>query len=142
MKKTLLLFIIVSALVFAVSCGSSGVQDGEYSAQTTQDEYGWSDTLTVTYSGGELSQVTFESINEEGTKKSTLSADEYPMDPPPSEWIPQMTENIKMSEGDPEAIEVIAGASISSENAKTMLSAINENANEGNTDTALVEAAQ
>ncbi len=142
MKKLLIIIMVLSTLLFAVSCGNSGIQDGDYSAQMPQDEHGWADTLTVTYSGGELTSATFESVGEDGAKKSELAPEEYPMDPPPSEWIPQLTDNVKASAGDPNAIEMIAGATNSSQNAKDMLAAINENAESGNTDTVLVEATQ
>ncbi len=142
MKKIITVLSICALLFTLVACGSSGYEDGTYTAQTTQDAHGWADVLSVTYSDGVLTDASFNSINEEGTEKSTLAPEEYPMDPTPGEWIPQLTENVKASEGVPEDIATIAGASLSSQNAKNMLEAINENAMEGNTDTAQVENEQ
>ncbi len=142
MKKLTLVLFICFALLLMSSCSGDTLQDGTYSAQTTQDEHGWSDTLSVTYSGGVLTDAMFESVNEEGTQKSTLTAEQYPMDPLPSEWIPQLTQNVKNSEGNPDNVDAIAGASLGTQNAKDMLSAINENAKDGNTDTIIIEGAQ
>ena len=53
--------------------------------------------------------ATFESYDADGNKKSETTPDTYPMDPAPSEWIPQLSENI-LAAGNSADIDGISGA--------------------------------
>ncbi len=130
----LLTFIAVLSLT---ACAGSG-NEGTYSAQTPQDGQGWTDTLSVTYEGGKITAAEFESVHEDGRLKSETTPEEYPMDPHPSVWIDELSENVKNASSS-EDVVAIAGATTASNNAKLMLAAIEKNAQEGNTDTAMVE---
>ncbi len=136
MKKILFATIIICLLLTACS---NGITDGNYTAQMTSDDHGWTDTLSVTYEGGKVQSATFESIHEDGSLKSETTPEEYPMDPHPSEWIPTLSENIKNADN-ADSIDGIAGATIGTTNAKLMMKAIEEKAKAGDTDTAMVSA--
>jgi len=119
------------------------LQDGIYAAEMS-DQYvsttgnGWQDYLKITVAGGQISEVEFDSLKD-GKKKSTVSADEYPMNPPPREWIPQLNEAIRKAEM-PEAMDTISGATMSSNNARRMYEALLERARTGNTDIVVLDA--
>ncbi len=136
MKKTICLICIIFAVAMLASCGS-GINDGTYSAQMSEPSEGYTDMLSITYSGGSVSDAVFESIHEDGALKSETTFETYPMTPHPSEWIPQLSENVKNADN-ADDIEMIAGVTISSNNAKAMMMAIEEKAKAGDTNTAMV----
>ena len=76
--------------------------------------------------------ASFESYNAEGAKKSEATAEEYPMEFSPSEWIPQLTANIQKA-GESKRIDAVAGATLASNNAVSLLKAIEENGKAGET---------
>ncbi len=134
-------FFIYSILVAALltSCGT-GIKDGTYSAQMAAPSEGYTDTLTITYSNGNVSDATFESIHEDGSLKSATTFDNYPMTPHPSEWISELSENV-LNAANSDEIDMVAGATNSSNNAKAMMKAIEEKAKAGDTNTAMVDGA-
>lgn len=119
------------------------LQDGVYAAEMS-DEYvaaqghGWQDYLKITVTNGIIENIEFDSLKD-GKKKSAVSADEYPMNPPPSEWIPKLNEAIRKAEV-PEAMDTISGATMSSVNARRMYEALLERARTGNTEIVVLNA--
>lgn len=138
MKKLLVLSLTLVLALALAACGGGSYKDGTYTAQLSEASYGWTDQLTVTYQGGAITEVDYDALDAEGTRKSTPGA--YEMDPPPTEWIPQINENIKAA-GSADKFESVAGATNSSNNAKALLKAIEEKAKAGDTATAMVEPA-
>lgn len=138
MKK---LFTIALAAVLALSlvaCGDSGkIKDGTYTAQLKEPSHGWTDYLSVTYKDGAITDVDYDSKDEEGNLKSTYA--EYGMDFAPSEWIPQLEANVKAA-GTADKVEAVAGATSSSNNVKALMKAVEEKAKAGDTTTALIDA--
>lgn len=114
--------------------GNGGGKTGTFTAQRSDayvqgDGNGFRDTLTVTYQDGKITDATFESIYAEGsmfpvdTKKSELSASEYPMSNPSiAEWMPELDRQIKESG----KVDGVAGATVASDSAKLMLEAIEQ----------------
>lgn len=104
-------------------------KDGEYRAEMTDEEAansnGWKDFLVVTYQDGKVVKAVFDSVNGEGQLKSEATAESYPMDPPPSEWIPQISANIEKA-GNSADIEAVAGATTASDSAKKLMAQIEE----------------
>ena len=76
-----------------------------------------------------------------GNLKSEATAETYPMDPLPSEWIPQLEENVKAA-GTADKIEAVAGATSSSESVKVLMAAVEKQAKAGNTEVVLVDNAK
>ncbi len=136
MKKITLVVTLMLTILLLSAC-SNGITDGTYTAQMTADDHGWTDTLSITYEGGKIQDAVFESVHEDGSLKSETTPEEYPMDPHPSEWIPQLSTNIKQADN-AENIDGIAGATIGTTNAKLMMAAIEEKAKAGDTNTAMV----
>lgn len=106
----------------------SQAQDGVYTARMsdayTQDEgHGWQTTLTLQIEGGVIVSADFDAF-QDGKRKSELSTEEYPMDPPAS------------APGD---IDGVSGATTASNEARKLFAAILTAAADGNTEDLYVE---
>ena len=145
--KKLTLFLLSALMHFSlVGCGGSKIADGTYSAElsdaATEANHGWKDFLTVTYKDGKMVEVQFDSKDADGNLKSEWTTPEnYPMDPQPSEWIPQLEENIKAT-SNPDKVAAVAGATMGSNNAKELYRAVVEKAKAGDTTTAVIDTAE
>ena len=145
--KKLTLFLLSALMLFSlVGCGGSKIADGTYSAElsdaATEANQGWKDFLTVTYKDGKMVEVQFDSKDADGNLKSEWTTPEnYPMDPQPSEWIPQLEENIKAT-SNPDKVAAVAGATMGSNNAKELYRAVVEKAKAGDTTTAVIDTAE
>ncbi|OUQ37746.1 FMN-binding protein [Faecalibacterium sp. An122] len=106
---------------------TTGKADGVYTAQmddaSAEAAYGWRDELVVEYKDGKIVSATFESYDADGNKKSETTAETYPMDPSPADWMPELSENI-VKAGTSSEIDGITGATLATNNAKAMLAAI------------------
>lgn len=141
MKKQVMTMAAAAALLVLAGCGTAAATstaastadsapakaDGVYTAQmddaSAEAAFGWRDQLVVEYRDGVIVSAVFESYDAEGNKKSETTSDVYPMDPTPSEWIPQLSENVEKA-GRAFKIDNVSGATESSENARALLAAI------------------
>lgn len=95
MKKLLTLALAAVLALSLVACGGSGsIKDGTYTAQYKEPSHDWTEYLSVTYKDGVITDVDFDAKDANGNLKSEATAETYPMDPLPSEWIPQLEENV------------------------------------------------
>ena len=113
---------------------TSAAQDGTYTARMSEayareKVHGWQTTLTVTFAGGRPVETAFDAF-QDGKKKSEQSPEVYPMVPHPSEWMPQLAEQVKNA-AQPEDIEGVSGATIGSAEAKQLYAAILKAAQKG-----------
>ena len=91
MKKLLTLALAAVLALSLVACGGSGsIKDGTYTAQYKEPSHDWTEYLSVTYKDGVITDVDFDAKDANGNLKSEATAETYPMDPLPSEWIPQL----------------------------------------------------
>ena len=129
MKKLLSIILCVALTAMLTGCNKE-IPDGVYLAQGDEDSIkaanGWKDFLYLTFKDGEVVSAEFDSVNDLTVLKSQVSTSEYPMDPAPSVWIPQLNENIAATTN-PSKIAAVAGATTSSENVKKLYTAILEN---------------
>ena len=136
MKKLIVLGLSVVMALALAACGGSKIADGTYTAQmddaAMESSHGWRDTLVVEYKGGKITSATFESYDADGNKKSETTAETYPMDPHPSVWVPQISENV-MKAGDSKHLDTVAGATYASTDAKLLLEAIEKSGKPGET---------
>lgn len=120
----------------AASAENTAMADGVYTAQmddaAAEADYGWRNQLVVEYKDGKMVSATFESYDADGNKKSETTPDTYPMDPAPSEWIPQLSENI-LAAGNSADIDGISGATNASNDARALLAAIETEGKPGET---------
>lgn len=142
--KKLVLFVLSACLVLSLTaCGGSKIADGTYSAElsdaATEANYGWKDFLTITYKDGEMVDVQFDAKDADGNLKTEWTNPEnYPMDPQPSVWMPQLEENIKAT-SNPDKVAAVAGATTGSNHAKELYRAVLEKAKAGDTSVAVVD---
>lgn len=120
----------------AASAENTAMADGVYTAQmddaAAEADHGWRNQLVVEYKDGKMVSATFESYDADGNKKSETTPDTYPMDPTPSEWIPQLSENI-LAAGNSADIDGISGATNASNDARALLAAIETEGKPGET---------
>ncbi|MEF9969804.1 MAG: FMN-binding protein [Ruthenibacterium sp.] len=136
MKKILVIALACILALSLVACGG-GIKDGTYTAEAAQASHDWFDILSVTYKDGKVVEAVYDAKDAAGVLKSSKSAEEYPMEIPLTEWMPKLNENI-VKAGTADKIEAVAGATNSSNAAKALMKAIEENAKKGNTETAKV----
>lgn len=122
-------------------CRSSRPQDGTYTARYQYPSQGYVEYMTVTFRDGRAAEVEFDAYSETdpGTKKSSLTKEEYPMDPHPSEWMDKLEDNIKAAGLKADKIAGVAGATSSSRHARELYDAILTAARDGKIETILVE---
>ncbi len=73
MKKLISMLLCFVAIFSFTACGDTKVsfEDGEYRTEFEEfDALGWKDYVIVTVEDGELVEVIFDSVDEEGTLKS------------------------------------------------------------------------
>jgi len=167
MKKLLMTLTMSSALLLA-ACGSeepadtgnettedtteqttdqaaSGedLQDGAYRIEETQaGGSGWQEALEMTVEGGAITDATFESVDEEGNQKIDDEDYQETMSEAsgvgPQEFIPALEESFVENQS-PEDVEVVSGATGTSEKFQDYAGQLVEAAQEGNTETIEVE---
>lgn len=151
MKKLLAGLTLSSALLLA-ACGSDdaadtagegGLQDGTYALEELNfGETGWKESLEIVVAGGEITDATFTSLDEMGNSK--IDSDEYQeamsnvVEVGPQEFIPTLEESL-VDVQNPADVEVVTGATSTSEKFKDYADQLVAAAEEGNTDTIEVD---
>ena len=142
MKKQFAGALLLACLFVLTGCKPVKPKDGTYraelSAKAAEEAQGWKDYMELTYQDGKITKVAYDAIDEDGRLKSQLSVTEYPMEPHPSEWIEKMRENILKGQKS-DKIEGIAGATISSKNARSLMKHIEKAAMEGDPSPSIVD---
>lgn len=151
MKKILAGLTLSSALLLA-ACGSDdaadtpaegGLQDGTYSLEELNfGETGWKESLEIIVADGEITDASFSSLDEMGNSK--IDSDEYQeamsnvVEVGPQEFIPTLEESL-VDVQNPADVEVVTGATSTSEKFKDYADQLVAAAEEGNTDTIEVD---
>ena len=151
MKKILAGLTLSSALLLA-ACGSDdaaetptdgGLQDGTYALEELNfGETGWKESLEIVVAGGEITDATFTSLDEEGNNK--LEDDGYQdamsnvVEVGPQDFIPALEDSLVDTQN-PDDVEVVTGATSTSEKFKDYADQLVAAAEEGNTDTIEVD---
>lgn len=164
MKKWLLALTLSSTLVLG-ACGADegaeettteddgteevaegGLQDGSYRIEELNfGETGWKEALDITVSSGEITEATWESVNEDGENK--IDDDNYQETMTgtdgtgPQDFIPEL-ENALVDAQDPADVEVVTGATGTSEKFQDYAQQLVDAAEEGNTETIEVDNAE
>lgn len=141
---------LASALVLTACGGGSeeatesaasegGLQDGTYTlVEKNLDENGWKTDFSIIVEGGEITESNYENVNSAGDKKSEDEAYQESMSEiagvGPAEFFPELNEQLVETQ-DPSAVEVVTGATHSSESFKEYAQQLVDAAEEGNTDT-------
>ena len=117
--------------------------EGKYRAEAPADSHGWSDFVEITIANGSITEITFDSVNAEGTFKSKdpsykESMTAYGGTTYPEKFFPEIVENYINSGFVANDMEVVAGATTSSESFKALVTAALKAAKEGNTETVVL----
>ena len=143
MKKMLTMLVCAALALGLVGCGGDKIADGTYTAELSdaaaEANHGWKDYLSVTYKDGQIAEVDFDATDADGNLKTeSTNPENYPMDPQPSEWMPQLEKNIAAT-SNPDKVAAVAGATTGSSHAKELYRAVIEKAKAGDTTTAIVD---
>ncbi len=148
--KKLLAGLTLSTALLLTGCGADGaatteegLQDGTYSLEELNfGGTGWKEGLEIVVDGGEITDATWSSVNEEGENK--IEDEEYQETMTnvsglgPQDFIPEL-ENALVDAQDPAEVEVITGATGTAEKFREYAKQLVEAAEEGNTDTIEVD---
>lgn len=150
MKKLLSLILSAVLAVGALTaCDESGVSlertlnDGVYRTEFEEfDEYGWKDYVIVTIKDGELYEVVYDAVNEDGTKLKSedegyKSQMEQIVGTYPAKYNKDLI-NQFLSSGKVTSVDIVAGATESTGNFKTLIIAAMENAVNGEPGTEVI----
>ena len=123
---------------------SAALTDGTYRAEFKDfDANGWKDYVEVTILDGQLDEVVFDSINEDGTKlksedESYKAEMEMMVGTYPAKYNKDLI-NQFIESGKVTGVDIVAGATESTGNFKTLIVEAMVNAAAGNTDVEIVE---
>lgn len=152
--KKLLTFMFSAAVAVSLMSGCSGdiqatlnsktLVDGVYRAEYSEcDEYGWKDYVEITVSEGEISEVVFDGENADKTKlKSEDLSYENQMKQYRGTYPAKYNKDLInqfIETGKIDGVDVVAGATESTDRFKTLVIAAMGNAIDGDTETVVIE---
>ena len=122
---------------------SAKFTDGTYRAEFAQfDANGWKDYVEVTVVEGQLDQVVFDSVDEKGNLKSEDASYKAEMEQMVGTYPAKYNKDLInqfLESGKITAVDIVAGATESTGNFKTLIIEAMENATTGNTEVEIVE---
>lgn len=122
---------------------TEGLQDGSYRIEDTEfGGTGWQEALEITVEGGEITDATWESVDEDGNNKIEDEDYQETMTTSdgvgPQDFIPAL-EDALVDAQDPAEVEVVSGATGTSEKFQDYAQQVVDAAAEGNTETIQVD---
>ncbi|NLC79087.1 MAG: FMN-binding protein [Ruminococcaceae bacterium] len=147
MKKFSIAFlvaIIVSLLFAACSSGAVVVPDGTYRAEYEDyDHHGFKDFVEITFEGGAVTEINADAVNEKGEFKYESEAFRKDMESLDGGTYPEKYYkdliNQYLANPSAEAVDVVAGATLSSNSFKTLAQALERAVRAGDTDVVVVK---
>lgn len=120
------------------------LQDGTYRVEAAEaDEHGYKDALEITVADGKITEASWESKDEDGNEK--IDDDDYQETMSgvsgvgPQDFIPALEDSLVETQS-AEDVEVVTGATNSSTEFKEFAQKAIDAAEEGNTETIVVES--
>lgn len=138
MKRIACLLIAVAMLFVFASCGgnTSTLKDGTYRAKQAEEEYGWSEFVEITVKDGKISNVVFDAEKATGELKSEDAAYRESMEPVsgtyPAKFYPELEAQL-LDKQDIKKVEVVTGATVSTNRFIILVDALKENMQTGDT---------
>ncbi len=141
-KLVCLLVALVIGAVALTGCGAA-IVDGTYRAEfKTYDHYGWKDYVVIEIEDGVVVNIEANAINENGELKTEdgeyRTSMEQVMGTYPAKYYGDLV-NQYLAGGSIEGVEIVAGATLSSDNFKALVMALTESMQNGDTETVVIE---
>lgn len=135
-----------SSAASSQTAAAGELQDGTYTLETADfDENGWKVNFSMTVAGGEITESNYDYVNAEGALKSEDEDYQKRMSDKvgvgPQEYLPELNQQLVETQ-DPEQVEVVSGATSSSESFKKYAQMLIDAAKEGNTEKIVADAAE
>ncbi|MBR5805863.1 MAG: FMN-binding protein [Oscillospiraceae bacterium] len=122
---------------------SAKFTDGTYRAEFAQfDANGWKDYVEVTIADGELNEVVFDSVNEKEQLKSEDESYKSEMEQMVGTYPAKYNKDLInqfLESGKITSVDIVAGATESTGNFKTLIVEAMKSANSGSTEVVIVE---
>lgn len=114
------------------------LKDGTYSLTEKNDKNGYHATLAITVAGGKITKTDFDYLDKDGKSKTKDAEYEKSMKKVngvgPAEYIPELAKSLTASNGDLEKVEVVSGATHTSNSFLMYAAQLINAAQAGNTD--------
>ena len=144
MRKTAsVIAALLMALTLFAGCGAS-YQDGVYHAEFKDyDSHGWKEYVDVQVQDNKVTVLTFDGVNADGDKKSEDEDSRASMEPVkgtyPAKFYADIT-NQYLEKGELKDVTTVAGATLSTDNFKALMLALESNMKDGVTDPVIVDS--
>ena len=143
MKRMLTIALLLLMTAVWPACGEkTGLQDGYYTAQASQFNFGWKEYITIMVKGGNIVSVEYNAENASGFIKSWDNAYMQNMlhsnGTYPNEYTRYYAGQLLEGQGEKE-IDAIAGASSSHGSFQKLMAAVLEQARKGDSGIAVVD---
>lgn len=148
MAATLVFFTLAAALLNGCSSSDSSLKDGTYRAQMSTESHGYTDYVEITVLNGKIDTVVYDAKTADGKRKSEDEdykksmiegnknagvAETYPAD-----YMKKLAASL-VEKQDIEKVDTVAGATSSSNDFKTLVKALINSMEKGDTKTITVE---
>ncbi len=136
MKRTFGIVLILAGLMMLTACGEQeGLQDGYYTAQAADFNFGWKEYITIMVKGGNIVSVEYNAENASGFIKSWDNAYMQTMlhsnGTYPNEYTRYYAGQLLDGQGEG-TIDALTGATSSYESFQKLEAAVIEQAKQGN----------
>lgn len=134
---------VASSEVLSSETTVGELQDGTYKLEEKNlDDNGWKVNFTMVVKDGKIAESDYDYVDKDGNLKSEDEGYQEAMKEKagtgPAEYIPELNAEL-VAKGDPAEVEVITGATHSAEAFKLYAQQLVEAAEEGNTETIMVD---
>lgn len=134
---------VASSEVMSSEVAVGELQDGTYKLEEKNlDENGWKVDFEITVEDGKITESNYDSLNKDGELKTEDEGYQEAMKEKvgtgPADYTPALNNDL-VAKGNPAEVEVVTGATHSSESFKTYAQQLVDAAEEGNTETIVVD---
>lgn len=143
MKRTISIITILLLAAFLTGCGKTALlQDGYYTAQASEFDFGWKEYITIMVKGGSIVSVEYNAENASGFIKSWDNPYMQNMlhntGTYPNEYTRYYAGQLLDNQGEKE-IDVLTGASSSHSSFQKLAAAVLEQAKKGDSNVVYVD---
>ncbi len=143
--------LIAMALGGCSGNGSEELKDGTYRAEMKNESHGYRDYVEITVANGKIDAVVFDAVTSDGKKKSQDEAYKKAMmegnknagvpETYPADYTKKLTQQL-VEKQSIDQVDAVAGATTSSNDFKTLVSALMKQIERGKTQTVVVDNPQ